>query len=149
MTGHCIPTKITLGNIYKPPEKRKKNLNISNLIDDITPILHVLGTENSNAVLVGDFNVDLLKLTERDKFYDLYDLFTTNGFFPKISVPTRFTTNTCSQIDQIYVKVPRAHYDISIKTTAGVIISNISDHLPCFTSINILQSKLIAPKKLQ
>ena len=27
-------------------------------------------------------------------------------------------------------------------------ISNISDHLPCFTSINILQSKLIAPKNV-
>ena len=82
ITGHCIPTKIALGNIYKPPNNNNNNLNISNLIDDSTPILHVLGTENSYAVLVGDFNVDLLKLNECDTFCDLYDLFTTNGFLP-------------------------------------------------------------------
>ena len=80
--GHCNPTKIALGNIYKPPNNNNNYLNISNLFDDSTPILHVLGTENSYAVLVGDFNVDLLKLNECDKFCDLYDLFTTNGFLP-------------------------------------------------------------------
>ena len=43
-------------------------------------------------------------------------------------------------LDQIYIKTPRENEDIglhNIKTSSGVMISNISDHLPCFTSICI------------
>ena len=62
----------------------------------------------------------------------------SGGFLPHVTVPTRFATNSCSLLDQIYIKTPREHEDIhNIKTSSGVMISNISDHLPCFTSICI------------
>ena len=62
----------------------------------------------------------------------------SGGFLPHVTVPTRFATNSCSLLDQIYIKTPREHDDIhNIKTSSGVMISNISDHLPCFTSICI------------
>ena len=58
----------------------------------------------------------------------------SSGFFPHITVPTR------------YIK-PNIHQDISNnKTSSGVLIGNISDHLPCFTSICISQTKT-APSK--
>ena len=48
---------------------------------------------------------------------------------------------------QMYIKEPTIHQDISNnKTSAGVVISNISDHLPCFTSICISQTKSTPPK---
>ena len=71
----------------------------------------------------------------------------SSGFFPHITVPTRFTTISCSLIDQIYIKEPKLHQDISNNnTSSGVVISNISDHLPCFTSICIPQTKTTPPK---
>ena len=63
----------------------------------------------------------------------------SSGFFPHITVPTRFATNSCSVNDQ--------HQDISNNnTSSGFVISNISDHLPCFTSICISQTKTTPPK---
>ena len=82
--------------------------------------------------------MDLLKLNERELFRDFFDNMCSGGFLPHVTVPTRFATNICSLLDQIYIKTPREHEDIhNIKTSSGVMISNISDHLPCFTSICI------------
>ena len=74
-----------------------------------------------------------------------FDNMCSSGFLPHVTVPTRFATYSCSLLDQIYIKTPRGHEDIhNIKTSSGVMISNISDHLPCFTSICI---KLIKTTK--
>ena len=59
-------------------------------------------------------------------------------FPPSCNSPNKICTYSCSLLDQIYIKTPRGHEDIhNIKTSSGVMISNISDHLPCFTSICI------------
>ena len=134
ITGENIINKITLGNIYKPPKNNRNNQNMSCFIDEITPSLHTLSKENSYSIVVGDFKIDLLKLNERHIFSTFFDSMCSSGFFPHITVPTRFATNSCSLINQIYI------------TSSGVIISNISDHLPCFTSICILQTKTPPPK---
>ena len=97
IAGENIINKITLGNIYKPPKDNSNNQNISCFIDEITPSLHTLSKENSYSILVGDFNIDLLQSNER-----LFDNMCSSGFFPHITVPTRFATNSCSLIDQIY-----------------------------------------------
>ena len=147
IAGENIINKITLGNIYKPPKDNSNNQNISCFIDEITPSLHTLSKENSYSILVGDFNIDLLKLNERQIFSKLFDNMCSSGFFPRITVPSRFATNSCSLIDQIYIKKTKIHQDISNnKTSSGVVISNISDHLPCFTSICISQTKTTPPK---
>ena len=107
---------------------------MSCFIDEITPSLHTLSKENSYSILEGDFKIDFLKLNERHIFSTFFDSMCSSGFFPHITVPTRFATTSCSLIDQIYI------------TSSGVVISNISDHLPCFTSICILQTKTTPPK---
>ena len=145
IAGENIINKITLGNIYKPPKYNSNNQNISCFIDEITLSLHTLSKENSYSILVGHFNIDLLKFNERQIFSKLFDNMCSSGFFPHITVPTRFVTNSCSLIDQTYIK--KIHQDISNnKTSSGVVISNISDHLPCFTSICISQTTTTPPK---
>ena len=82
--------------------------------------------------------MDLMKLNERELFSDCFDNMCSGGLLPHVTVPSRFATNSCSLLDQIYIKTPREHEDKhNIKTSSGVMISNISDHLPCFTSICI------------
>ena len=74
----------------------------------------------------------------KELFSDFFDNLCSSGFLPHVTVPTIFATYSCSLLDQIYIKTPREHEDIhNIKTSSGIMISNISDHLPCFTSICI------------
>ena len=66
----------------------------------------------------------------------------SSGFLPHVTVPTIFATYICSLLVQIYIKTPREHEHIDhINTSSGVMISNISYHLPCFTSIYVTQIK--------
>ena len=73
IAGENIINKITLGNIYISPKDNSNNQNISCFIYEITPSLHTLSKENSYSILVGDFNIDLLKLNERQIFSKLFD----------------------------------------------------------------------------
>ncbi len=71
-----------------------------------------------------------------------FDTFCTNGFYPKITLPTRFAQNSCSLIDQLYIKISSS----TRVTKAGIIMSNISDHQPYFIVLDQIKPELIPPK---
>ena len=52
----------------------------------------------------------------------------TNGFYPAITYPTRFTDTNCTLIDNIFYK---SKYNNTFKSS-GILLTDISDHLPCF-----------------
>ena len=54
-----------------------------------------------------------------------------NSFFPTITLPTRFSTYSCSLLDNIFCKQTKHVRE----TRSGIIFTQISDHLPCFTNI--------------
>ena len=143
--GTDLKKAITLGNIYRPPKENNSDPVISTFIDELSPIIQTLSSENSETILVGDFNIDLLKVNEKSKYGEYLDLFHTNGFYPKITLPTRFSSRSCSLIDQIYCKLSAT----TNSATAGIIISNISDHLPYFISIDKIISKQMNPKYIE
>ena len=129
---------VTLGNIHRPPKLNNNDLSISNFIGEFAPILSKLGNEKSETIITGDFNIDLLKVNDRLKVGDYFDLFCTNGFYPKITLPTRFSRDSCTLIDQLFCKLSTE----TITSTAGILISSISDHLPYCITINNMQSKI-------
>ena len=93
--------------------------------------------------MVGDFNINLLQINEREKIEDLFDLMCTNSFYPKITLPTRFSKHSCSLIDQFFCKVPhKDHKNIS----SSIVLSSISDHFPCIVKVNILRERNKPPK---
>ena len=55
----------------------------------------------------------------------------TNGLFPAITLPTRFSEHSCTLIDNIFSS---KHACIP---SSGILLSEISDHLPCFASFNL------------
>ena len=57
--------------------------------------------ENTYASLVGYFNINLLQINERVMHEEYLDLMCTNNFYPKISLPTRYSKSSCSLIDQM------------------------------------------------
>ena len=74
----------TIGNIYRPPhDNNNNNVNIQEFISELSPIIEILQNANTYAVIVGDFNINLLQISEREKFDDFFDLMCTSNFFPK------------------------------------------------------------------
>ena len=58
----------------------------------MSPIIDKIKKENSYAAILGDFNIKLLPINEREKCEDFFDMMCTNNFHPKIMVPTRIAT---------------------------------------------------------
>ena len=100
-----------------------------------------LGKDKSETIIAGDFNIDLLKVNARQTISNYFDTFCTNGFYPIITLYTRFAQNICSVIDQLYIKISSS----TRVTTAGIIMSNISDHQPYFIVLDQIKPELIPP----
>ena len=146
VSGHNLHRPITIGNIYRPPHSNNNNANIETFIEEMSPIINTLQKENKYATIVGDFNINLLQINEREKFDEFFDLMCTNNFFPKITLPTRSSKRSCTLIDQLFCKLPHLdHANIS----SAIIMSNISDHFPCLVKLEILKDKPKRPKYIQ
>ena len=115
-----------IGCLYRPLKS-----NIDDFLVKLEQILIYIreNCKNDKIVIPGDFNIDLLKLRENsfaDRFLILMSSF---GMMPVILRPTRFTVNSRSIIDKIFVS------DTSMFRSSNVIKSKISDHFPivsCF-----------------
>ena len=81
----------------------------------------------SVVTLVGDFNIDLLKINERVAFKDFLDSMISFGLYPSITLPTRLTDNSATLIDNIFT-----NYTDSNSHSSGVLILDMSDHLPYY-----------------
>lgn len=141
INGKSLNKKIILGNIYKPPRGNTIE-NIQSFINDITPIMNKLGKTKSDAVMLGDFNINLLKINENGHVSDFLDSVIGHSMYPKITLPTRFTDTSGSLIDNIFCKLSQN----TIGAASGIYISNISDHLPYFSSIRTKKVNKGPPK---
>ncbi len=135
ITNGGLERSISLANIYRPPNDI--NEKYRQFIQEISPILASLEHENSECMVLGDFNINLLKLNEKEVFEEFFDTLTENSFYPKITMPTRFTIKHGTLIDNIFCKLT----DKSIDTTSGILIKKFSDHQPYFSFLTKLLHK--------
>lgn len=143
VTGPGLSGPITIGNIYRPPRGNNNNSSIQSFLTEISPVIESLQNKNGLTILAGDFNINLLQINEREKFAEFFDLMCTNNFLPKVTLPTRFSARSGSLIDQIFCKTPSTDNSSFL---SSIIISKISDHLPCVLSLNILKPTQKRPK---
>ena len=83
----------------------------------------------TDAYILGDFNADLLKLSTHGPTSDFMGEFTSGGFYPLISLPTRLTDTTATLIDNIWTN------NVGAKIGSGLVTVRISDHLPVFAFV--------------
>ena len=140
--GKRLQNTINLINMYRPPRFNTNNQTVSDFISELTPHMKTFGKENINNIITGDFNIDLLRLHERLKFQELLDMFSTNGFLPRITLPTRFSKKSCTLIDQTYTKL----VDPMQKCDSAIVTSKLSDHFACIIGFNTLIKKVDKPK---
>ena len=140
--GESLCGNLTIGNIYRPPRHNNNNNTVRQFCSELQPVISNISKHDSNAIITGDFNIDLLQINERSEFQKYFDLFTTDGLFPCITLPTRSSE---SLIDQIYCKLK----DPKQLVFSCVIDTMISDHYPCFAIVDILKSRKHKPKFVQ
>ena len=128
-TDRSVTNKIIIGNFYRPPRQTIENVTM--FISDLEKIFNNFKNKR-DAILTGDFNLDLLKFKEVNYINKFLESVISNGYIPKITLPTHVTQKHGSLIDNMYVKICNRFENID----AGIIINQISDHLPYFMSFN-------------
>ena len=127
MNSNKCGKSILLGNIYRPPKDNNSNTNVQKFLEEISQTISELNISNPDVIFVGDFNVDLLKIKQHRLFNEFLDTLVSLNLHLKITYPTRFSENNGTLIDNIFSNILSTPENIS-----GIILSNISDHLPCF-----------------
>ena len=125
--------KITLGNVYRPPRDNNNRENINTFVVDLEATLSILNDKNCDFIVTGDFNINLLhiNLANKEHFSLFLDMMLSYNLFPKITLPTRISHNSCTLIDNTFCKLS----SLSSGTNAGIIMSQLSDHFPHFLTV--------------
>lgn len=123
--------RTVVGNIYKPPRNNNNAENIQTFINEITPLLEETNRRNANTLIVGDYNINLLKINEVAHFAEFFDKMSEFSFYPKITLPTRIGRSS-TLIDNVFCKLSSS----TLNTTAGILYSGMSDHFPYFLSLD-------------
>lgn len=83
---------------------------------------------NKTVFVCGDFNIDILNPHNNKSTDEFVNTMYSMSLFPKITRPTRITTNSATLIDNIYSN------EMENKLKSGILINDITDHLPVFIS---------------
>ena len=118
---------IIVGVGYRPNTQPCADIDI--FMQKIIEIQSIIKEENKTAYLMGDFNIDLLKVNLHAKTNEFVNDVISQGFLPKITRPTRITPHSATLIDHIYSNDnrPTSQNDIS-----GIIITDVADHFGTF-----------------
>ena len=107
--------------IYRPPEYT--NIDLFN--EYIQTILHKLSKTKNPTFIMGDFNIDMLTMTDTTTTF--LNTMSTFYFKPNVFSPTRLNNDGkfTSLIDNIFTNTTNDSF-------SGTIVYDISDHLPIF-----------------
>ena len=125
--------------IYRPPNSSDRDFlkNYSRLIKKFTP------RQLARLIIGLDHNLDLIKHSKHKVTNEFIELNLENQLLPTITKPTRITRTTTTLLDNIIVgRTFQSDYEPSI------VISDISDHLPCLLKINNPSLFLKSPTKI-
>ena len=103
ISKHDLNKKIIIGNLYRPP--RDINNNYQTFINEFNTMLTSLDRSNSEIILAGDCNNNLLKIHDRPIFNEFFDTIVSHSFYPQITLPTRFTDRSYTLIDNFFCKL--------------------------------------------
>ena len=134
---------LIIGNIYRLP--RQLNDDITDFMKRFSDILSNFEDTTKEIMICGDFNIDLLRVRENSGVSDFLVKLQSHSFIPKITVPTRFSENRATLIDNFFC---RASNNFS-NSTAGVLVNKISDHQPYFITLNNFSQTKPPPKLIQ
>ncbi len=111
--GEHLAKPIMIRNIYRLPRELVKNY--TQFINEFTPVLAGLEKNENDVIINGDFNADILKINENNQIWEYFDMFTNHSFYPKITLPTRFSNKHGTIIDKFFCKLSESTIDTIIR----------------------------------
>ena len=121
--------KVAIGVVYKTPAESYR------IYEEIQEILAFITTKYKHVVLLGDFNVDLLKKNRESEFFNnvILEPFSLHQI---IKEPTRYSETTATCIDHISV----TEHD-SVKMHGVAAFPGISDHCLVYMAYSLKRDK--------
>ena len=141
--GGNLCKKLILGNIYRPP--RGTIDHYKKCVHELTDTLNYFENSNSEVVIAGDFNINLLDIDHKDIVRSYFNGITSECFFPMITLPTRFSTYRGTLIDNFISK----YSDTMFNAVSGILLDKFSDHQPYFTSLELVRTYQTTPKYIR
>ena len=130
--------KLIVGCIYRHPSSKISIDLFTN--EHLEPLLQRISSENKTCALMGDFNIDLLKIETVTNVSNYFNNLSSNFFAPYILQPT--TPISKSLIDNIFLNT------IDYNSFSGNITIQLSDHLFQFIILEGFFKDLI-PRKIK
>ena len=109
--------KFIIGSVYRSPSELIDDLN--QFIKEFSITLSNIHAISKQAYINGDFNIDLLQLHTNAQYNTFYDNTTAQGFFPKITRPTRSVGNSHTLIDNVFTNNLCKRHTSGILTNVG------------------------------
>ena len=122
----CKQDSLLLVNMYRPP-----NTKLPNSIKVIHSILSKVMQLDKPTVVCTDHNINLLNASSHRKTQEFLESCIDLGLFPCITKPIRITHSSATLIDNIFLST-----GIHDASTSWILEEDMSDHLPCLTSIS-------------
>ena len=122
--------KYLLCNVYRKPGQLLDDFTL--FLEEFALFVRMVKQLNRSSHICGDYNIDLLKIKTNKHFNDFFDNLISVGFFPKITLPTRFTEQSSTLIDNVFSN------NIEEREISGILLNHISDHQFLFTYIEKL-----------
>ena len=107
---------------------------------EFSTLLQRVKNLNKLSYICEDYNIDLLKVKINPRFGEFFDNIISSGFFPKITLPTRFSDHSATLIDNVF------RTNIEEKEVSGILLNHIPDHQLLFTHIENLSYIEKVPK---
>ena len=112
--------KYLLCSVYRKPGEIVDKMNA--FLAEFSAFLQRVKNLDKLSYICGDYNIDLLKVKINPRFGEFFDHVNSSGFFPKITLPTRFSNQSATLIDNIFST------NIDEKEVSGILLNHVSDH---------------------
>jgi hypothetical protein len=115
------------GVIYRSP-----GLDLNDFLVEWHSLLLFLSRRNKDIFILGDFNIDLLRVNDHQLTSSFLDITSSHHLLPIITQPTRIAESSSTLIDNLFTN------SIEKITDPSILIEDLSDHLPIYARLNIL-----------
>ena len=122
-----VKRPLIIGSVYRSPSRQPGKFN--ELLE--TVLQKIDRNSNKHIILLGDFNIDLIKHDRDINSQNVIDMTTNYGFVQIISRPTRITDHSATLIDHIYTN------KINKVISSSVVTHDLSDHLSTLVTISL------------
>src|SRR6218665_2189852 len=112
---------IMVGVHYRPSGQPLETFN-----EELSKMIPILIKEKRRVMIIGDFNIDLLKSTNHESSQHFSNIMTSAYFAPTINCQTRVTDSTATLIDNIFTNFSQEIINPSVIVTSRTIFLSLS-----------------------